>query len=90
MSWKVAITSDVVTCDVVGDPVSKTGYRSSLQPIEGASSVVDKTFSVLINQTTYANLTVENWGPPGPVTLMVEAYDEYESVIEHLENVGCS
>ena len=83
---KVAITSDVVTCDVVGDPVSKTRLSFIVTTDRGELlPVVDKTFSVLINQTMYANLTVENWDPaPGPFTLMVEAYDEYGNVLSSI------
>ena len=76
----------MVTCDVVGDPVSKTRLSFIVTTDRGELlPVVDKTFSVLINQTMYANLTVENWDPaPGPFTLMVEAYDEYGNVLSSI------
>ena len=83
---KVAISADIVTCDVVGDPASNTKLSFIVTTDRGdILPIVDSTFTVLINQTIYANLSVENWDPsPGSFAIIITAYDEYGNILSSM------
>ena len=83
---KVAISSEIVTCDVVGDPATNTKLSFIVTTDRGdILPLLDKTFTVLVNQTIYANLSVDNWDPsPGSFSIIVTAYDEYGNVLSSI------
>ena len=84
---QVAFSGDFVSCDVVGDSSANTKLSFVVATNRGENiPVVDTTFNIFENQSTFANLTVDNWDPsPGIFTIVVTVYDEFGNVIVDLE-----
>ena len=80
------LTGDFVACEVVGDPEVNTKLSYIVTTNRGDNlPLVKTTYSVLVNQSMNANLSVSNWDPqPGNILIMVHAYDEYGNLLSSI------
>lgn len=83
---RLAYTGDFVSCEVVGDPTANTKISFMVATNRGETiPVQDLSFLILENESTYANLSVDDWDPaPGRLTIIVSAYDEYGNALASL------
>ncbi len=84
---KLPYTGDLVSCNVLGDLESSTKISFVVATNRGDDIPIgDSTFNILVNESKYANLSVDNWDPtPGSLTLIVTAYDEFGNVIASID-----
>ncbi|MEC8609850.1 MAG: CARDB domain-containing protein [Candidatus Thermoplasmatota archaeon] len=82
------LTGDIVTCNVLGDNDESTKMSFLVSTNRGDEIPINRSvFTILQNESTFANLSVANWDPsPGSFTLIVSAYDQYGNMISQIEN----
>ena len=80
-------TGDVVSCEVNGDPTQNTKLSFVASSSRGDTIPIQTSrFTILENESTFANLSVLNWDPaPGVLTIVVSAYDEYGNVLASID-----
>ena len=80
---RVTYTGNLVSCDVTGDPTQNTKLTFVATSSRGETIPIQTSrFTILENQSTFANLSVQNWDPaPGSLTIVVYAYDEYGNIL---------
>ena len=80
-------TGDVVSCEVNGDPTQNTKLSFVVSTSRGDTIPIQSSrFTILENESTFANLSVLNWDPaPGMLTIVVSAYDEYGNVLASID-----
>ena len=83
---RVAYTGDLVSCEVTGDPSQNTKISFIAASSRGDTIPIQTgKFTILENESTFANLSVLNWDPaPGMMTIVVYAYDEYGNILATL------
>ena len=82
-------TGDVVSCEVNGDPTQNTKLSFVASSSRGDTIPIQTSrFTILENESTFANLSVLDWDPaPGMLTIVVSAYDEYGNVLASIDKV---
>ena len=80
-------TGDVVSCEVNGDPTQNTKLSFVASSSRGDTIPIQTSrFTILENESAFANLSVLNWDPaPGMLTIVVSAYDEYGNVLASID-----
>ncbi|MGB0786898.1 MAG: hypothetical protein ACPGR1_02715, partial [Candidatus Poseidoniaceae archaeon] len=80
-------TGDVVSCEVNGDPTQNTKLSFVVSTSRGDTIPIQSSrFTILENESTFANLSVLNWDPaPGMLMIVVSAYDEYGNVLASID-----
>ena len=80
-------TGDVVSCEVNGDPTQNTKLSFVASSSRGDTIPIQTSrFTILENESTFANLSVLNWDPaPGVLTIVVSVYDEYGNVLASID-----
>ena len=73
---------------MLGDNDESTKCHSLFLPIVEMRFQINRSvFTILQNESTFANLSVANWDPPSPevLPLIVSAYDQYGNMISQIE-----
>ncbi len=80
---RITYTGDVVSCEVTGDSTQNTKISFLAASSRGDTIPIQTSkFTILENESTFANLSVLNWDPaPGTLTIIVYAYDEYGNIL---------
>ena len=80
---RVSYTGDLVSCVVAGDPVQNTKLSFVAATSRGDTIPIQTSkFTIFQNESTYANLSIEDWDPaPGKLMIVVYAYDEYGNIL---------
>ena len=80
---RITYTGDFVSCGVTGDSTQNTKISFLVASSRGDTIPIQNSkFTILENESTFANLTVQEWDPaPGTLTIIVYAYDEYGNLL---------
>ena len=80
-------TGDLLSCEVNGDPTQNTKLSFVVSTSRGDTIPIQSSrFTILENESTFANLSVLNWDPaPGMLMIVVSAYDEYGNVLASID-----
>jgi hypothetical protein len=80
-------SGDVVSCEVTGDATQNTKLSFVASSSRGDTIPIQTSrFTILENESTFANLSVLNWDPaPGMLTIVVSAYDQYGNVLASID-----